>query len=120
MFVPVNRIKSIREARGKTIEEIAEKTHKSVATIYRYERGEVKNIPDDTLAKIADLLETTPEELRGDDARKAALEMDKEIDLLSIVDLLTSNRDEFNMLDLRQIKSLIEYVVLSKNPKKRL
>lgn len=122
MFVVANRLKDIRESEGITIEEMADKTGKSVATIYRYERGDVSNIPDDTLAIIASILNKTPEELRGDDVRNAIAEQErkeKEVSLVGIMKALTNQSDKFNQLDLSQIKSLIDYILLTKMSNKR-
>jgi DNA-binding helix-turn-helix protein len=122
MFVVANRLKDIRESEGITIEEMADKTGKSVATIYRYERGDVSNIPDDTLAIIASILNKTPEELRGDDVRNAIAEQErkeKEVSLVGIMKALTNQSDKFNQLDLSQIKSLIDYILLTKMGNKR-
>ena len=122
MFVVANRLKDIRESEGITIEEMADKTGKSVATIYRYERGDVSNIPDDTLAIIASILNKTPEELRGDDVRNAIAEQErkeKEVSLVGIMKALTNQSDKFNQLALSQIKSLIDYILLTKMGNKR-
>lgn len=122
MFVVANRLKDIRESEGITIEEMADKTGKSVATIYGYERGDVSYIPDDTLAIIASILNKTPEELRGDDVRNAIAEQErkeKEVRLVGIVKALTNQLDKFNQLDLSQIKSLIDYILLTKMGNKR-
>lgn len=117
MFVVANRLKDLRESEGITIEEMAKKTGKSVATIYRYERGMVESIPNDTLTIIAKALGKSPEELRGDDVRKAIAEEDRKVDEVSrldIVNILTDQKYKFNQLDLSQIKSFIEYIIQAK------
>lgn len=117
MFVVANRLKDLRESEGITIEEMAKKTGKSVATIYRYERGTVESIPNDTLTIIAKALGKSPEELRGDDVRKAIAEEDRKVDEVSrldIVNILTDQKYKFNQLDLSQIKSFIEYIIQAK------
>ena len=128
MFVVANRLKDLRESEGITIEEMAKKTGKSVATIYRYERGMVEKIPYDTLTIIAKALGKSPEELRGDDVRKAIAEEDREcregrevdeVSRLDIVNILTDQKYKFNQLDLSQIKSFIEYIIQAKKYNKR-
>ena len=117
MFVVANRLKDLRESEGITIEEMAKKTGKSVATIYRYERGMVESIPNDTLTIIAKALGKSPEELRGDDVRKAIAEEDRKVDEVSrldIVNILTDQKYKFNQLDLSQIKSFVEYIIQAK------
>jgi len=122
MFVVANRLKDLRESEGITIEEMAKKTGKSVATIYRYERGMVESIPYDTLTIIAEALGKSPEELRGDDVRKAIDKEDRKVDEVSrldIVNILTDQKYKFNQLDLSQIKSFIEYIIQAKRYNKR-
>lgn len=122
MFVVANRLKDLRESEGITIEEMAKKTGKSVATIYRYERGMVESIPYDTLTIIAEALGKSPEELRGDDVRKAIAKEDRKVDEVSrldIVNILTDQKYKFNQLDLSQIKSFIEYIIQAKKYNKR-
>ena len=54
-----------RKALGLSVGELAAKLGKSRATLYRYETGQVKNIPAGLLLPLAKALETTPDELIG-------------------------------------------------------
>ena len=58
-------IRKRRKLMGYTLEELAKKAGVSTTTIVRYERGEIKAIGHDKIKKLADALDTTPEQLLG-------------------------------------------------------
>lgn len=60
-----DRIKQRRIELGLTVEELAKKIGKSRATIYRYENGDIENMPTPILEPLARALETTPADLMG-------------------------------------------------------
>lgn len=74
------RIKSRRTKLNMSVDELAQKLNKNRATIYRYEKGEIENLPLDVLEPLANALETTPQYLMGWDASEA-----KEIKEVKIV-----------------------------------
>lgn len=59
------RIKARRLQCGITVDELAEKLGKNRATIYRYENGDIENLPTTILNPIAEALRTTPQYLMG-------------------------------------------------------
>ena len=59
------RIKSLRKQRDITIEELAAKLGKNRTTVYRYENGDIENLPLDILNPLAEALDTTPAYLMG-------------------------------------------------------
>lgn len=59
------RIKSLRKQRGITIEKLAAKLGKNRTTIYRYENGDIENLPLDILNPLAEALDTTPAHIMG-------------------------------------------------------
>ncbi len=59
------RMKERRLALGLTLNDLSEKAGVSRQTIFRYENGEIKNIPSDKIELIARALETTPSFLMG-------------------------------------------------------
>lgn len=59
------RIKNRRKQIGLSAEEVAEKLNVSPATIYRYEKNDIKKFPTDILKPLAEVLYTTPEYLMG-------------------------------------------------------
>lgn len=65
-----DKIKQRRIELGMDADELAEKTGKSRATIYRYENGDIKNIPITVLKPIADALQTTQTWLLGLEVEK--------------------------------------------------
>ena len=58
-------IKQRRIELGLTADELAKKIGKSRATIYRYENGDIENMPTPVLEPLARALETTPADLMG-------------------------------------------------------
>lgn len=59
------RIKERRIALGMTADKLGEKLGKNRSTIYRYENGDIENMPLDILKPIAEALQTTPAWLMG-------------------------------------------------------
>ena len=59
------RIKSMRTQQGMSIDELAYKLGKNRTTIYRYENGDIENLPLSILDCLADALNTTPAFLMG-------------------------------------------------------
>lgn len=59
------RIKFLRTQRGMSIDELATKLGKNRTTVYRYENGDIENLPLDILDPLAEALETTPANLMG-------------------------------------------------------
>jgi transcriptional regulator with XRE-family HTH domain len=59
------RIRDRRVELSLSVEEIAIRLNKNRTTIYRYEKGDIENLPLETLKPLADILETTPAYLMG-------------------------------------------------------
>lgn len=57
------RIKERRNELNMSVEELAKKLNKNRATIYRYENGDIENMPIDVLEPLAEALNTTPQYL---------------------------------------------------------
>lgn len=60
-----NRMKVRRKEIGVPVDEIAAALGVSVATIYRYENGEIEKVPGSVLEPLANVLHTTPAYLMG-------------------------------------------------------
>lgn len=60
-----DRIKQRRMELGLTVDDLAERINKSRATIYRYENGDIENMPATILEPLAKALYTTPADLMG-------------------------------------------------------
>ena len=59
------RIKTRRIELGLSVDELAKRLGKNRATVYRYENGDIKDMPTPVLEPLAKVLETTPAELMG-------------------------------------------------------
>ena len=59
------RMKSRRKELGMSAEDVAKKLGKHPATVYRYENGDIENMPTNILYPIAEALNTTPAWLMG-------------------------------------------------------
>ena len=60
-----DRIKIRRKQLKMSADELAKRLGKDRSTVYRYEKGDIENLPLDILPPIAAALETTPEYLMG-------------------------------------------------------
>lgn len=118
------RIRELRRAKKISVDELAKRTGKNRATIYRYENGDIENAPYSVLSPIADALGTTPAYLMGleEEAKEAADWLDsveKAIDILkthearnkNLIYFLTLAYDlppEYQMRILKLTASLVE------------
>ena len=59
------RIKQRRIELGYTVDQLAKLLNKNRATIYRYENGDIENLPTSILTPLAKALNTTPADLVG-------------------------------------------------------
>lgn len=84
------KIKDLRTELNMTVDELAAKLGKNRATIYRYEKGDIGNLPLDVLEPLANALKTTPAYLMGWEDKKD----DNEI---TIGDLLKKMRTQRHM-----------------------
>ena len=60
-----DRIKQRRKALKMSADELGARLGKDRSTIFRYEKGDIENLPLDILEPIADILQTTPQYLMG-------------------------------------------------------
>ena len=59
------RIQERRKELNLSVEDVAKKLNKNRTTVYRYEKGDIDNLPLETLKPLADILKTTPAYLMG-------------------------------------------------------
>ena len=64
------KIKHLRKQQNISVDELASKLGKNRATVYRYEKGDIENLPLATLVPLAKALNTTPAHLMGWDETK--------------------------------------------------
>ena len=106
------RIKARRKALGISADKLAERLGKDRSTIFRYEKGDIENLPLDILEPIAQALSTTPAYLMGWDEqiennpvelaeRHTAMIMDADLNELY---------DDFRVLDAPQKKIVKDLV----------
>lgn len=69
------RIKERRNELHMSVDELAVKLNKNRATIYRYEKGDIENLPIDILEHLAKALDTTPQYLMGWDKELSGMRM---------------------------------------------
>lgn len=92
------RIKERRKALKMSADEMGAKLGKDRSTIYRYEKGDIENLPLDILEPIAEILQTTPQYLMGwekveknnDIITDAVVRMRTDKEFFSVVELLLS------------------------------
>ena len=88
------RIKKRRKELGLTAEEMGKRLGKDRSTIYRYENGDIENLPLDILEPIAEALQTTPQYLMG------WQEVEKKNDIKTdIVIRLRTDSDFFSLVE---------------------
>lgn len=60
-----DRIRAKRQDLGLSVDELAARLGKNRATVYRYEKGDIENMPVNVLEPLAEVLQTTPAYLMG-------------------------------------------------------
>jgi transcriptional regulator with XRE-family HTH domain len=91
------RIKQRRKQLKMSADELGKRLGKDRSTIYRYEKGDIENLPLDILEPIAAALHTTPQYLMGwenvqkknDILSDIILKMNEDMELLSMVETLS-------------------------------
>lgn len=104
------RIKARRKTIGMSAEELGRRLGKDRSTIYRYEKGDIENLPLDILEPIADALRTTPQYLMGwqetqqknDVIADIVIRLRTDEDFLSVVELLY-NLDNTEIVGVKQL-----------------
>ena len=69
------RIKNRRKNLRMSVDKLATKLNKNRATIYRYEKSDIENLPIHILESLAEALDTTPQYLMGWDKKLAGMHM---------------------------------------------
>lgn len=99
------RIKEKRKELGMSADTLGKLLGKDRSTIYRYEKGDIENMPLDILEPIAKALNTTPQYLMGwekvqknnDTITDAIVRMRSDDEFLSVVSgLLTLDADKMS------------------------
>ncbi len=106
------RIQQKRKEMKMSADELAKKLGKDRSTIYRYEKGDIENLPLDILEPIAKALETTPQYLMGwekvqknnDTISSIVVRLRTDADFLSLVETL-NELDKGKILGVKQMLS---------------
>lgn len=105
------RIKQRRKELGMSADKLAELIGKDRSTIYRYEKGDIENLPLDILEPVAKALRTTPQYLMGWE------EMQKKNDILSDIVIRMRTDSDFyeavkriNELDPEKLSNLLAFL----------
>ena len=69
------RIKERRNELQMSVDDLATKLKKNRATIYRYEKGEIENLPIGIIESLTKALDTTPQYLMGWDKKLSGMRM---------------------------------------------
>lgn len=104
------RIKTLRKQRGISIDDLASRLGKNRTTIYRYENGDIENLPLSILDSLADALDTTPAYLMGwsDDSEENTQE--EELGLkMKHVEIWRKEFDHSVLLTEEENQKLLEY-----------
>ena len=104
------RIKTLRKQRGLSIDDLAVKLGKNRTTVYRYENGDIENLPLSILDSLADALDTTPAYLMGwsDDSDESSQNDDNELKMKH-VKLWRKEFDSGILLTEEENQKLLEY-----------
>lgn len=94
-----DRMKAQRKALKISVDELAARLGKDRSTIYRYEKGEIENVPLELLEPIAAALETTPQYLMGWEQNQKEDENKKESDAMAgITARMFEDKDFFRVV----------------------
>ena len=113
------RIKERRKALKISADEMGAKLGKDRSTIYRYEKGDIENLPLDILEPIAEILQTTPQYLMGweEEIKNAPEETaERHFQIITDADILEIF-DDFKLLDEAQrkiVKDLVKSLAATK------
>lgn len=109
------RIKNRRIEIGLSVEDLASKLGKNRATVYRYENGDIGNLPISVLEPIAKVLCTTPAYLMGYEDNLNVntdfiAEIMKDSDMIAHIEMLNM----LNQEDKKSVFDMIEFLTRKK------
>ena len=106
------RIQQRRKELKMSADELARRLGKDRSTVYRYEKGDIENMPLDILEPIATALQTTPQYLMGwsEKPKEKPTAKDDELseNLKMLVDFAKSVQEDKVELVLKEMKSIVE------------
>jgi transcriptional regulator with XRE-family HTH domain len=103
-----DRIKDRRKQLKMSADELAAKLGKDRSTIYRYEKGDIENLPLDILEPIAKALHTTPQYLMGwEEVQKKNDTLSDIVIRLQTDELFMSAVESLYKLDQKKLSSIL-------------
>lgn len=100
------RIKQKRVAMGLTVDQLADRIGKNRATIYRYENGDIENLPISVLAPLADALGLTPADLFGREEVRVEYSEEEQMLIQKYRQLSAGDKEKvFDFIDYRLYKA---------------
>ena len=124
MYSIGNRIKNRRKELKMNADELAQRIGKDRSTIYRYEKGDIENLPIDLLEPLAKALETTPQHLMGWDHEQIDALSEIEKDKNEYIDAMEQEMkllmEEFGELQLtkEEMQEVFDYAKYIKSKRK--
>ena len=105
------RIRERRKSMKMSVDELAARLGKDRSTVYRYENGEIENLPLDMLEPIAKAIDMNPKELMGwDQSEKEEINKKNSDAMSDITNRMFRDEDFFRVvkfletLDAKQFK----------------
>lgn len=103
------RIKERRKELKISADELGRRLGKDRSTIYRYENGDIENMPLDILEPIAEALDTTPQYLMDWEEKKPPAESERlSPNMQALIDFAKSVPEDKAEMILRVMKSIVE------------
>lgn len=103
-----HRIKARRKELRMSADELAKRLGKDRSTVYRYEKGDIENLPLDILEPIANALDTTPQYLMGWEEEKPTENDGLSEKKKALIDFAQSVPEDKAEMILRVMKSIVE------------
>lgn len=91
-------MKDRREELGLTLEQVGEYIGVGKATVQRYESGEIKNLKQETIEKLSQVLKVTPSYLMGWEEKKPNLLVER------------FGNEDFSEQELKELEDFIKYL----------
>lgn len=106
-----DRIKRLRQERGLTLQEVGDAVGVGKSTVRKWETGMIANMKRDKIAKLADVLRVSPEELMGWKTREhdESLSGSPSIKELSLQGLVIEKIENYDDAMLKRLLSYLEF-----------
>ena len=104
--------KQIRKRRKElkmSVDELAQRIGKDRSTVYRYENGDIGNMPLELVSPMVEALKMTPQELLSFFVIKSEWLADR------VECFATTKGDEFNAEELRLLQEVAKYLINNRN-----